>query len=172
MSRRGGRRNRGRFCERSYESFAPRALRVAAPLDWDKGTLSAARRGGSYQRSRVFPLPPLSLPPRTPRASSSFVYPRFAARRCYRLTSSSYWFYLSRTHPAGPPVSQPVGAQDRRRKLRCPGCLHSSSNGNAIAKPRESREALLARFIASFRHLIEQIDDSLHETHLEILGYL
>jgi len=49
--REGGRGNRGRFRRdetAEYVRVLRRALGVAAPLDRDKGTLSAARRGGSY----------------------------------------------------------------------------------------------------------------------------
>lgn len=68
----GGRRerigNRGRFRGENetteYVRVSRRALGVAAPLDRDKGALSAARRGGSYQRSRS------RASPRSPRVLS------------------------------------------------------------------------------------------------------
>lgn len=96
--------------EYTYGGEAGWALRVAAPLDRDKGALSAARRLLSAIAALArFPLPsllrfplflpapsarlppPLLRPLPSPRCRlPSFVYPRFAARRCYRLTSSSY----------------------------------------------------------------------------------
>jgi len=164
--------------DRIYASFARRALRVAAPLDWDKGTLSAARRGGSYQRSRVFPSPPsspslslslsfcLSALLALPRPS--FVYPRFAARRCYRLTSSSYWFYLSRTHPAGPRQSaSQSGPRIVAGNSGAPDVFIRHRTETRSRNPREP-EALLARLSLHLATLSSGSMIPLHETHLEI----
>ena len=77
--------------------------------------------GGPYQRSLSVPLfslsfsLALSLPFSTPPISTQ-LYPRFAAQRCYRLTSSSYWFYLA--YPPSRAVNRAQGRCMKTQRLR------------------------------------------------------